>query len=163
MPTTNDIIAGGCSCGQVRYELSKEPMFIHCCHCHLCQQQTGSAFITHAFIEESNFHLKSGDLRSYQGPSGSGGKHRIEACTNCSAAIVSYFGPTNHLAIIKVGTFDNPSIISPNAHIFTESAVSWIKIPDQVKCYEQFYNFKDAWPTEAYERLQQVRKLQNQL
>ena len=163
MPTTNDIIAGGCSCGQVRYELRKEPMFIHCCHCHLCQQQTGSAFITHAFIEESNFHLKSGDLRSYQGPSGSGGKHRIEACTNCSAAIVSYFGPTNHLAIIKVGTFDNPSIISPNAHIFTESAVNWIKIPDEVKCYEQFYNFKDAWPREAFERLHEVRKLQNQL
>ena len=65
--------------------------------------------------------------------------------------------------IIKVGTFDNPSIISPNAHIFTESAVNWIKIPDEVKCYEQFYNFKDAWPREAFERLHEVRKLQNQL
>ena len=42
---------GGCSCDQIRYELLAEPMFTHCCHCHLCQQITGSAFITNTFIE----------------------------------------------------------------------------------------------------------------
>ena len=37
---------GGCSCGSVKYTLLDDPIFTHCCHCHLCQQITGSAFIT---------------------------------------------------------------------------------------------------------------------
>ena len=50
---------GGCSCGKIRYELLTEPMFTHCCHCHLCQQITGSAFITNTIIEGANFKLTS--------------------------------------------------------------------------------------------------------
>ena len=57
-------INGQCSCGEVNYELSKEPMFVHACHCSLCKKQTGSAFIAHAFIENAHFHLLSGTLRS---------------------------------------------------------------------------------------------------
>ena len=159
MSDTNSKITGGCSCGNVRYELKEEPMFIHCCHCHLCQQQTGSAFITHAFIEDSNLVIHSGELGSFQGPSGSVGKHTVKACNNCGAAIVSYFGPTTHLAIIKVGTFDNPSSSPPNAHIFTETMVAWIKVPNNIKCYKQFYSFQEAWPSESFSRLQKVRKI----
>ena len=161
MSVSNVKITGGCSCEKVRYELSKEPMFIHCCHCHLCQQQTGSAFITHAFIENTNFNLLSGELTNYEGPSGSGGEHRVKACNNCCTAIVSYFGSTNHLAIVKVGTFDNPNSTPPNAHIFVESTMDWIKIPEGSKCYNKFYEFKKAWPPLSYGRLKNVRKLQN--
>jgi hypothetical protein len=24
---------GGCSCGAVRYRLTSDPLFVHCCHC----------------------------------------------------------------------------------------------------------------------------------
>ena len=48
------IFEGGCACGKTRYQVIKKPMFVHCCHCHLCQQQTGSAFILHAFLEPEN-------------------------------------------------------------------------------------------------------------
>ena len=24
---------GGCSCGEVRYRLASEPLFVNCCHC----------------------------------------------------------------------------------------------------------------------------------
>ncbi len=42
---------GGCACGQVRYRMTSEPMFVHCCHCRDCQRQTGSAFVLNALIE----------------------------------------------------------------------------------------------------------------
>ena len=113
MSDTNSKITGGCSCGNVRYELKEEPMFIHCCHCHLCQQQTGSAFITHAFIEDSNLVIHSGELRSFQGPSGSGGKHTVKSCNNCGAAIVSYFGPTTHLQFETRSIFHSVSQRNP--------------------------------------------------
>ncbi len=34
---------GGCACGAVRYRLTSDPLFTHCCHCLNCQRQTGSA------------------------------------------------------------------------------------------------------------------------
>ena len=33
---------GGCACGEVRYRMNREPMFVHCCHCTSCQTETGS-------------------------------------------------------------------------------------------------------------------------
>ncbi len=32
-------------------------MFVHCCHCTLCQRQTGSAFVINAIIETDRIEL----------------------------------------------------------------------------------------------------------
>ena len=42
---------GGCACGAVRYRLTSDPLFTHCCHCLNCQRQTGSAFVINLLIE----------------------------------------------------------------------------------------------------------------
>ena len=44
---------GGCTCGHVRYQLTSDPLIVHCCHCSWCQRQTGSAFAINAlFVAE---------------------------------------------------------------------------------------------------------------
>lgn len=151
---------GGCSCGQIRYELLAEPMFTHCCHCHLCQQITGSAFITNTFIEGANFKLTSGQLASYIGPSGSGRGHTIKRCPDCGDPIVSYFGGTEHLAVFKAGTLDKLNLAPPEAHIFVESKVEWLQLPDDIPSFEMFYSFEETWPANSLVRLQKIRKLQ---
>lgn len=151
---------GGCSCGKIRYELLAEPMFTHCCHCHLCQQITGSAFITNTFIEGTNFKLTSGKLTAFRGASGSGRDHIIKRCPDCGDPIVSYFGGTEHLAVFKAGTLDNPNFAPPEAHIFVESKVDWLQLPDEILSFEAFYNFEEMWPAKAFQRLQKVRLLQ---
>ncbi|KAH7133663.1 hypothetical protein EDB81DRAFT_949958 [Dactylonectria macrodidyma] len=57
--TTQDIlpITGGCSCGLIRYQLTRVPILVHCCHCTSCQRQTGSAFALNAVIEASALEL----------------------------------------------------------------------------------------------------------
>ncbi|TMJ67711.1 MAG: aldehyde-activating protein, partial [Alphaproteobacteria bacterium] len=34
---------GGCTCRQVRYRLSGQPLIVHACHCRWCQRETGTA------------------------------------------------------------------------------------------------------------------------
>ena len=46
---------GRCSCGEVQYHITDEPMFTHACHCKLCQRYTASAFVVHSIIETENF------------------------------------------------------------------------------------------------------------
>ena len=52
---------GGCACGEVRYRLTSEPLFTHCCHCLSCQRQTGSAFVINLLIEADRVELLSGE------------------------------------------------------------------------------------------------------
>ena len=61
----SDMREGGCACGEVRYRLRSDPLFVHCCHCLNCQRQTGSAFVINLLIETDRVELLAGDpLRS---------------------------------------------------------------------------------------------------
>ena len=155
--TTN--YTGGCSCGSVKYTLLDAPIFTHCCHCHLCQQITGSAFITNTLIEGANFQLTSGELAPYTGPSGSGGKHIIKRCLNCGDPVVSYFGGTEHLAVVKAGTFDKPNLAPPQAHIFVDTKVEWLQLPIDTPAFKAFYDFEETFPAESFSRYQAIQKL----
>ena len=137
------ICTGGCSCGQVRFELRGKPMFTHACHCHLCQQSTGSAFILHSLIEGDLFELTSGKLADFEGPSGSGRRHIVKRCSRCGDPIVSYFGETEHVAVVKTGALDDPNTFPPEAHIFVNTKLSWIKLTDKMPQFEGFYDFVD--------------------
>ena len=46
---------GGCACGEVRYRVTSDPLFTHCCHCLNCQRQTGSAFVINVLIGATTY------------------------------------------------------------------------------------------------------------
>ena len=66
---------GGCACGEVRYRLRSDPLFVHCCHCLNCQRQTGSAFVINLLIETDRVELLDGDPQPVA-VARSGGKSR---------------------------------------------------------------------------------------
>ena len=148
---------GGCSCGQLRYRLRGVPMFTHACHCHLCQQSTGSAFILHSMIEGDLFDVTAGDLASFVGPSGSGRRHIVKRCPSCGDPIVSYFGKSEKLAVVKTGTQDDPSALPPEAHIFVDSKLPWLTLDDGMPQFTGIYGFEATWPAASYRRLMTVR------
>ena len=152
------IVEGGCACGKTRYQITKKPMFVHCCHCHLCQQQTGSAFILHAFLEPEHFELITGDLTTHAMPAGSGQRHVVKRCSHCATGIISHYGPKDTLSIVKVGTLDHPDLAPPDAHIFINEKLDWVNLPEDVPSFDEFYDFEKAWPAEGYARLLRVRK-----
>ncbi|MCB1487858.1 MAG: GFA family protein, partial [Bauldia sp.] len=63
---------GGCACGALRYRLSSDPMFVHCCHCRDCQRQTGTAFVLNALIETDRIEMLSGETKADTMPTDSG-------------------------------------------------------------------------------------------
>ena len=133
-------------------------MFTHACHCHLCQQSTGSAFILHSMIEGDLFDVTAGDLASYVGPSGSGRRHIVKRCPSCGDPIVSYFGKSEKLAVVKTGTLDDPSALPPEAHIFVDSKLPWLTLDDGMPQFTGIYDFEATWPASSYRRLMAVRK-----
>ena len=136
----------------VRYSLKSAPMFVHCCHCKDCQRQTGSAFVLNALIEADRVELLSGDPVPYAMPTDSGRPHHIHRCPACGTAVWSNYGGRTVLCFVRVGTLDDPCLLPPDVHIFTQSKLPWVVLPEGVPSFEVYYDSKTLWPVESLAR-----------
>jgi hypothetical protein len=148
MSVTRD---GGCACGAVRYRLSSEPLFVHCCHCLNCQRQTGSAFVVNLLIESDRVELLAGSPQPVEVPRDDGSTQTIFRCPTCRVAVFSRYTHPG-VRFVRGGTLDEPRDITPDVHIFTRSKVNWVTLPDTVPAFEVFYDPKSLWPAASLER-----------
>ena len=146
---------GGCSCGAVRYRLTSEPMFVHCCHCLNCQRQTGSAFVINLLIEAARVEVLSGDPQPVEVPRDDGSQQRIFRCPDCQVAVFSEYG-RSEVRFVRAGTLDDPSGVEPDVHIYTRSKVKWVTLSEAAPAFEDYYDSKALWPAASLERLRAV-------
>ena len=146
---------GGCSCGAVRYRLTSEPLFTHCCHCLNCQRQTGSAFVINLLIEADRVELLAGDPQPVDAPRDDGSVQRIYRCPTCQVAVFSEYGRPE-VRFVRGGTLDQPSGITPDVHIYTRSKLSWVTLPETAPAFEEYYDTRALWPAASLERLQAI-------
>ena len=143
---------GGCSCGQVRYRLTSEPLFTHCCHCLNCQRQTGSAFVINLLIETDRVELLAGVPQPVGVPRDDGSEQTVFRCPACQVALFSRYGRPE-FRYVRAGTLDDPSSVAPDVHIFTRSKLPWVALPESVPAFEVFYDRHALWPAASLERL----------
>lgn len=147
---------GGCSCGAVRYRLTAEPLFVHCCHCTQCQRQTGSAFVINALIERDRVEV-TGEQNAVDVARDSGGAQRIYRCPTCQVAVFSeYTYP--EIWFVRCGTLDDASAITPDVHIFTRSKLPWVQLPADARAFDVFYDVPSEWPAASLERAAAARQ-----
>ena len=142
---------GGCACGVVRYRLTSEPMFVHCCHCLNCQRQTGSAFVINLLIEADRVELLSGEPEPVDVPRDDGSTQRIHRCPDCQVAVYSEYGRPE-VRFVRGGTLDEPSSVAPDVHIFTRSKLPWVTLPAGTPSFDVYYDSQKLWPAESLER-----------
>lgn len=148
-------IEGGCACGGVRYRMTTPPLFVHCCHCRWCQRETGSAFVLNAMIEADRVEVLRGEPDLVPTPSESGRGQRIARCPSCRVALWSHYsGAGDKIRFVRIGTLDNPDLLRPDVHIFTESKQPWVALPDDgTPAFDAYYDRKTLWPPASLERL----------
>jgi hypothetical protein len=149
-------VDGGCACGAVRYRLTSEPLFVHCCHCLNCQRQTGSAFVINLLIEADRVELVAGEPKPVDVPRDDGSMQRIYRCAICEVAVYSEYARPEYL-FVRGGTLDEPRAITPDVHIYTKSKVDWVVLPESVPAFEEFYDVSELWPPASLERAAAVR------
>ena len=148
-------LEGSCACGAVRYRLTSDPLFTHCCHCLNCQRQTGSAFVINLLIEADRVELLAGDPQPVDVPRDDGSKQRIYRCPSCQVAVFSeYTRP--EVWFVRAGTLDQPSGVIPDVHIYTRSKLGWITLPDSAPAFDEYYDTKALWPAASLERLEAI-------
>lgn len=150
-------LEGGCACGEVRYALKREPMFVNCCHCTSCQTQTGSAFVINALIESREVETLNGQPEPVMTPTESGQGQRVWRCPSCHVALWSnYGGAVDKIRFVRVGTLDRPGEVPPDIHIYTRSKLPWVMLPEGAAAVDAYYDSAKIWPAEQLERLNAV-------
>ena len=146
---------GGCSCGEVRYRLASEPLFVHCCHCLNCQRQTGSAFVINVLIEADRVELLAGEPVVVRVARDDAGKHtqKIFRCPTCQVAVFSQYTRPG-VWFVRAGTLDDPSAVAPDVHIFTRSKLPWVALPEDVPTFDVYYDTEKLWPAESLARIE---------
>ena len=147
-------LEGGCSCGAIRYRLTRDPMIVHACHCRDCQRVTGTAFVMNLWIERKYVEATGPKPKSFVRPGGSGSEHELYFCDTCGTYLWSDYRivPTPCL-FVRAGTLDDPSDVVPDIHIFTRTKLPWVRLPEGARAVESIYQLDDVWPPEMLKRL----------
>lgn len=147
-------LEGGCDCRYIRYRMDPPPLFVHCCHCRWCQRESGASFALNALIEGDRVQTITGGVDLVDTPSQSGSGQKIARCPRCRIALWSnYAGAGPLVKFVRVGTLDNPDLLPPDIHIFTQSKQPWIVLPEDIPAVLEYYERESYWSTASLARM----------
>ncbi len=118
-------IAGGCWCGQLRYEIAAEkPIVARICWCRVCQYIGAGSGTANALFPKAGMSV-TGELSVFAATADSGATMLRGFCPTCGTPVFSEAEARPDFIIVRVGTLDDPEIGKPIGTIWTKSAPSW--------------------------------------
>ena len=129
-------ISGGCYCGSLRYEANGDVEASIQCHCRECQYITGGNPNVIMIMPLSGFEFVKGIPKTFKRKDIEKAVTRL-FCENCGTGIGTKNPNRPNSIILKVGTFDNPSIFKPDIAIFTIDKQKFHYIEDGLKSFER--------------------------
>ena len=129
-------ISGGCYCGSLRYEAIGDVEASIQCHCRECQYITGGNPNVIMIMPLSGFEFVKGIPKTFKRKDIEKAVTRL-FCENCGTGIGTKNPNRPNSIILKVGTFDDPSIFKPDIAIFTIDKQKFHYIEDGLKSFER--------------------------
>jgi hypothetical protein len=129
-------LAGGCSCGAIRYEVTSFPLLLYTCNCTECQRTSGSAFALNMPVATSSFRITHGAPRGWRRASPSGADVTSWFCGECGARIYGERQSRPETMNVRAGTLDDTAWLTPVAHMFLRSAQGWVRPADGAECFD---------------------------
>lgn len=130
-------LTGKCLCGGVSYATSGKPLVTYYCHCNDCKKSTGSAFHVGFVVKQSDINIKANDLREYTKTADSGNQMTRRFCGDCGSPLFTIDSGKPENLVIKAGSLDDPSLVSPSAELWTCHKVAWANISNDVQSLEK--------------------------
>jgi len=114
---------GGCLCGKVRYRLRSDPVVSRICWCRDCQHIAGNGTVN-AIFPAQDLDV-SGPVAAHASHGESGNRVTRRFCPACGSHLFADSTGRPGLTVVRVGTLDEPSSVTPSANIWAGSAPAW--------------------------------------
>ena len=133
-----DTQLGGCACGAVRYRTIGKPVVGAVCHCKFCQKRLSSAFALLASFQQDAVEVLQGVLSEVEHRSDESSRWlRMSFCSRCGTTIFHTAEIRPGVRTIAAGTFDDPNWFSMDRHIWVQSKLPWVVVPENVAAYSK--------------------------
>ncbi len=130
-------IEGGCYCGAVRFAAEGDPLFKGQCHCRECQYFASGSPNMVMGMPGDGFAYTQGSPKPFSRKDLENPVTR-EFCGDCGTPILSRTSALPGAVLLKVGTFDDPSVFgSPQMAIFTIDKQSFHGVPEGTAVFER--------------------------
>jgi hypothetical protein len=130
-------VEGGCYCGAVRYQFDGEAAFNAQCHCRECQYISGGNPNVCVALPETGFKYVKGAPKAFKRRDLDNPVTR-EFCAECGTHMVTRAPGLAGMAIVKLGTLDNPSAFgNPQMAIFMVDKQPFHQVAAGVATFER--------------------------
>ena len=117
---------GGCHCGANRYEVSGDPFDADFCHCRDCQRTTGGPVGAWMDFKKEQVRWLGKEPNEYK----SSKYIRRGFCPDCGSSLSYRSTQYPDYLTLSITSLDEPDLVRPNYHIYTDSQISWLSIDD---------------------------------
>jgi hypothetical protein len=125
-----------CSCGQLRIEVTGEPLGVGVCHCLACQRRTGSVFAALASFAAP--YSVSGAATEYVRVGDRGARFTFRFCAVCGTTLFHTEGGYEDASVaVAVGAFADPSFPAPRASVYECRRHPWVRLPPGTVRYDK--------------------------
>ena len=126
---------GGCYCGQLRYEISSEPLGRAQCHCRQCQYFTGGHPQVAMAVPRDAFRYSAGTPTRYTRADLENPVTR-HFCPACGVHLVAESPALPDALLVRPGTLDDPDLFGrPQIAVFTREKRLFHHVPDEVPSF----------------------------
>jgi len=121
--------AGGCLCAAVRYIVSAGAIpESGYCHCRTCQRQSGAPVVAWFAVPPGRLRYAEGDPARFRASA----RAAREFCAACGTYLVFREDDASAPVSVNTATLDDPSLVPPAFHIYTERRVNWFETADKL-------------------------------
>lgn len=120
------VYAGGCLCGEVRYQVSgvvRDPCF---CHCASCRRAAGAPLVPWGTFAREALRITHGTLSEFRS---SPGVWR-GFCPRCGTSLTYRREARQDEIDVTLASLDDPTAIQPLMHVWVADRVPWMTIAD---------------------------------
>lgn len=131
----DNVVRGGCLCGDVEFEIDHRPTKIVNCHCSRCRRSRGAPHATNVFAPVSKLRWTKGEekVKRYRVPEAVA--YATAFCEHCGGILPAAFEKFG-LYLVPVGTLDTQLGAKPSVHIYVGSKLPWFEINDSLPQFE---------------------------
>jgi len=130
-------VEGRCYCGALRFKAEGDPMFMGQCHCRECQYISGGSPSVVIAMPEAGFAYTKGTPKAFRRNDLPSPATR-EFCGECGTHILAKAPALPGMLVIKAGTLDDPSVVTPMMAINLIDKQSFHLIPEGIPTFERF-------------------------
>ena len=117
-----------CSCGQLKAEVTGEPVRVSVCHCLACQRRTGSVFGAQARFPREAV-TTSGQGTEFVRVGDEGTRITFTFCPVCGSTVFYALASREEVIAIPVGAFADPAFPAPAFSVYEERMHGWVNMP----------------------------------